>query len=88
MRKRLTVSRGLLLTVPREDIDDIPGLTMPRVGLTITCRIPEEFQIRDDDTFSYVSYGKTRQSTILRLNERTVDVRVLLSSSTYVRYRC
>ena len=87
MRPRLVVSRALLLTVPRECIDDIEGPAYARVGYTIRWRILGEWILSDDLILSPQRITAHHlPATIVWIHNGEVGLRIALNESVYVRY--
>ncbi len=86
MRPRLVVSRALLLTVPRECIDDIEGPAYVRVGWTIRWRIPQVFEVSTDTSYRPQLFTHSLPATIQWIHRGEIGLRIELDSSVYVRY--
>ncbi len=86
MRPRLLVSRSLLLTVPREGIDDIEGPAYVRVGYTIRWPIPQVFEVSTDIHYRPQLFTRSLPATILWVHRGEIGLRIALNESTYVRY--
>ena len=88
MRKRLTVSRGLLLTVPLAVVKGRLFRGCARVGYTIYWRIPQDFIVHAADAYVSQLICADHPAVILWIHNGHVGLRIELDSSTYVRCRC
>ncbi len=86
MRPRLVVSRALLLTVPRECIDDIEGPAYVRIGYTIRWRIPQVFEVSTDTCYRPQLFARSLPATIQWIHRGEIGLRIALNESVYVRY--
>ena len=86
MRPRLVVSRALLLTVPRECIDDIEGPAYVRIGYTIRWRIPQVFEVSTDTSYRPQLFTRSLPAMIQWIHRGEIGLRIELDASVYVRY--
>ncbi len=87
MRRRVSVSRGLLLTVSRRVLDNITNRVEARVGYTIQWAIPVGFELRYEPALMFQPLTRhVRNATIQWIHGDHVGLRVELDRDTYVRY--
>jgi hypothetical protein len=86
-RRRFFVSRGLLLTEPREVITDCEGPAALRVGVTVSWCIPQFYEVKRGDAFSLVNITRVfKPATIQQIDGDRVRLRVEIERAWYVRY--
>lgn len=85
MRHRVTVSRGLLLSLPFEELRDI---CPPVAGTTFRWAVPREYLVSDADFLLPIHIAqRVLPATIYNTFNRRAFIRVELSHDTYLRYR-
>lgn len=86
MRKRLTVSRGLVLNLTRSELRERIGLKAD--GWTFQWVLPQVFTVTASQSFVPQSIARCyRPAVIESVTPNGVIVRITLSTRTYVRYR-
>lgn len=88
MRRRITISRGLLLTVPRDDVDYFNSIENVRVGYTVQWYIKQDFTISAGHAYQPVALRSPYSGVITRIHDGHVDIRFTIGHAVYVRYRC
>lgn len=85
MRHRVTVSRGLLLTITFENLRGICKLT---VGTTFRLPVPREYRVDDTGFLSpQPIFQRTWPATIYNTFKGRAFVRVELDHGVYIHYR-